>query len=258
MARWTPRSAGSERFVPPTTYLCRTCPFNKVSRIRVLGRSRALRSAAGKHERICLDLTCRGLKEKNQFACEYGHVTRISPRNLIRQRELGCRECAQIAATACMHRLAQPADSICLNAKWRGTAARYRFCCNGGHRWSCGGQSLLRGAGCTVCAALNGQLTGVQLLNGLKRFQDAAAQTHGGRCLADRYNEVRAQYTFDCAEGHGWQTAGVLRGSWCWRCANAPVGNILRRSDGLAMRQAKPTANGGEWMDGQYLGTHRC
>lgn len=353
----------------------------------VLGRSRALRNAAEKHGLICLDSTYRGLREKHRFACEYGHVTRISPRNLIRQRELGCRECAQIAATARMHHLAQTVDSICLNAKWRGTAARYRFRCNAGHTWSCLGQSLQRGAGCTVCAALNGQLTGVPLVNGLKRLQDAAAQhggvclsrryegvqanykfrcaeghtwqtqgatvlyghswcaqcarerkhflpdglerlreqaaqrggrclsgafggaaakhqfecanghrwestagallysgswcrrcaydrrrssdglarlhaasrARGGRCLADRYDGVLAQYTFECAEGHRWQTAGgrVLRGSWCRQCANAHVGDVLRHADGLAMLQAKAEANGGECLDEQYLGTHR-
>lgn len=353
----------------------------------VLSHSRALRNAVERHGLVCLDSTYRGLKEKHRFSCHHGHVTRISPRNLIRQRELGCRQCAQIAVTARMHHLARKADSLCLSAKWRGTAARYRFRCNAGHTWSCLGQSLLRGAGCPICAALNGRLTGVPLLDGLKRLQDAAArhggvclsrryegveasykfrcseghtwqakgvtvlyhrswcaqcarkrkhflsnglerlrelaaqrggrclseafegvaakyqfecanghrwettagtilysgswcrrcmydrsrssdglarlhavaQTRGGRCLADRYDGVLAQYTFECAEGHRWQTAGgrVLRGRWCRLCANAHVGDVLRHSDGLAMLRAKAEANGGECLDELYLGTHR-
>lgn len=353
----------------------------------LLGRSRALRDAVEKHGLVCLDSTYRGLKAKHRFACDHGHVTRISPRNLIRQREIGCRECAQIAATARMHHLAESAGSVCLSAKWRGTAARYRFRCNAGHTWSCLGLSLLRGAGCTTCSALDGRKKGLLLLDGLKRLRDvaaqhggaclsrryqgvqatykfrcaeghmwqtrgatvlyhrswcarcarerklllsdglarlqelaaqrggrclserfegtaarhrfecanghqwealagtllysgnwchrcaydhsrlsdglarlcAAAQARGGRCLADRYDGVLALYTFECAEGHTWQTAGgrVLRGSWCRQCAGAHVGDVLRHSDGLAMLQAKAAANGGECLDEQYLGTHR-
>lgn len=353
----------------------------------VLGRSRALRDAVEKHGLAFLDSTYRGLKAKHRFACDHGHVTCISPRNLIRQREIGCRECTQIAATARMHRLAQKADSVCLSAKWRGTAARYRFRCNAGHSWSCLGLSLLRGAGCTSCAALDGRKKGLTLLDGLKRLRDVAvqhggaclsrryegvqatykfrcanghtwhtkgatvlyhrswcvqcarerkhllpdglerlrelavqhggrclsecfrgaavkhqfecanghrweatagalfysgswcrrcmydrrrssdglarlhtaAQTRGGRCLADRYDGVLAQYTFECAEGHRWQAAGgrVLRGNWCRQCANAHVGDALRHSDGLAMLQAKATVNGGECLEERYLGTHR-
>lgn len=58
--------------------------------------SRALRAPAEKHDLTGLDSTFRGLKEKDRFVCAVGHVTRISPRNLIRQWEIGCRECVLI------------------------------------------------------------------------------------------------------------------------------------------------------------------
>lgn len=220
----------------------------------VLDRSRALRDAVGKHGLVCLDSTYRGLKAKHRFACEHGHITRISPRNLIRQREIGCRECAQIAATARMHHLARKVNSVALNAKWRGTAARYRFRCNTGHTWSCLGLSLLRGAACTTCAALNGRSKGTLLLDGLQRLRDAAAQ-HNGVCLSKRYDGMKAIYKFRCAHGHTWQTQGVTvlyGGSWCAQCARERK-HFLR--DGFERLQELAAQRGGRCLSKSFGGT---
>ncbi|WP_423383604.1 hypothetical protein [Burkholderia sp. LMG 32019] len=220
----------------------------------VLGRSRALRDAVEKHGLVCLDSTYRGLKAKHRFACDHGHVTSISPRNLIRQREIGCRECAQIAATARMHHLAQKVNSVALNAMWRGTAARYRFRCNSGHTWSCLGLSLLRGAACTMCAALNGQSKGTLLLDGLERLRDAAAQ-HGGVCLSKRYGGMQAIYKFRCTEGHTWQTQGatvLYHRSWCAQCARDRKHFL---PDGLERLQDLAAQRGGRCLSERFEGS---
>ncbi len=220
----------------------------------VLSQSRALRNATEKHGLVCLDSTYRGLKTKHRFACVQGHVTRISPRNLIRQRQVGCRECTQIAATERMCSLAQAADSTCLNTKWRGVHSKYRFRCNAGHTWSCLGQSLLRGARCVTCAALKGQMTGALLLDGLAKLR-AAAEQRGGVCLSRRYQGVQALYEFRCSNGHKWQTRGatVLYGSaWCVLCARAQK-RVL--SDGLERLQAVALQRGGRCLSARFEGT---
>jgi hypothetical protein len=218
------------------------------------GCSRALKAAAERHGLRCLDTVYRGMKSKLRFACVEGHVTRIAPRNLIRQRRIGCRQCAQIAATERMHARAREGGSMCLSKHWRGYNNRYRLRCDKGHTWSSLGQPLLRGAKCPECAAEQGTLSGALLADGLARLR-AAAKRRGGACINRRYEGVQAAYQFQCASGHTWHTRGasvLYRGTWCPHCPR-PKPRLL--SDGLKRLQAAAAKHGGRCLSQQFLGT---
>ncbi|CAB3796486.1 hypothetical protein LMG28688_04317 [Paraburkholderia caffeinitolerans] len=207
-----------------------------------------------KHGLVFLDETWLGIKVKHRFACVHGHDTHISARNLIRQREIGCRECARIVANGRMHTQAAASGSTVLDRSWRGTAARYRLRCAAGHTWSCLGQSLLRGARCNVCAAMTGAQRGVPLSDGLERLRAIAAR-HGGACLSTDYAGSSAFYRFRCAQGHEWQTRGsvvLYHNSWCKSCARKRA-RLL--PDGLARLQAAAAVHGGRCLSESFRGT---
>lgn len=215
--------------------------------------SRALEKALVLHGMTFVGSEWRGLRLEQPFSCARGHITLIAPRNLIRQREQGCRACTRETATATAHTMATKSGSRWLDAPWRGTAARYHFLCELGHEWSCLGQPLLRGASCLECKSLLGNLPGEMLADGLERLRAAAIQ-RGGECLASAYDGVEAQYHFRCAEDHQFAKNGaaiLYGGVWCPDCPRPRVLLV----DGLERLQAAAREKGGVCLSTTFAGT---
>lgn len=215
--------------------------------------SKALERALTRHSMHFADGAWKGLWIEQKFTCDRGHVTIIAPRNLIRQREQGCRVCANEAATSRGHELAAAADSRWLDAPWRGTAARYRLRCKAGHDWSCGGQALQRGARCTECKLEHTNLPGTMLRDGLERL-GAAAREYGGVCMSDQYDGVTGHYLFRCGAGHRFTKTGnavLYGGVWCPECPRDRIVLV----DGLQRLQRAAKDNGGVCLSTEFRGT---
>jgi hypothetical protein len=215
--------------------------------------SKALEKALVRHEMSFASSTWDGVWIEQAFSCRRGHITHIAPRNLIRQREQGCRICAHEDATKLAAELASAASSRWLDHPWRGVAARYRFRCAQGHKWSCLGQSLLRGASCTECKLEERLIPGALLRDGLDRLH-ARASEQGGVCLSKKYTGTTASYRFRCGAGHRFAKTGVAvlyNGVWCPDC---PRSSLLD-PDGLQRLREAARAKGGVCLSPEYLGT---
>lgn len=215
--------------------------------------SKALEQALTRHQMDFAGPTWQGLWVEQNFSCRYGHITNIAPRNLIRQREQGCRICANQEATKRAAELAAAASSCWLDHPWRGTAARYHFRCAQGHQWSCLGQSLLRGAGCTECLLEERDIPGVPLRDGLERLS-ARASKHGGVCLSKKYTGTTSRYRFQCVAGHRFSKTGVAvlyNDAWCPDCPRTS----LLDPGGLQRLVDAARAKGGVCLSPEYLGT---
>ncbi|WP_231663628.1 hypothetical protein [Ralstonia solanacearum] len=95
----------------------------------------------------------------------------------------------------------------------------YRFRCAEGHEWMARGATVVRGKWCRLCALKARSVDSLRKdgLDELRRI----AQEHGGQCLTHGYEGIRGRYRFRCAQGHEWETTGVIviEGAWCPICS---------------------------------------
>lgn len=142
---------------------------------------------------------------------------------------------------------------VCLDTDWLGHRAAYRFKCREGHEWQQRAYKFPLALPCPTCAKAPGRKDKRLHADGLARLQNAA-RAQGGECLSGEYLGQAARYSFRCAAGRVWDTAGgeVLRGSWCRPCAHERRGSQLRQPDGLARLQKAAADRGGVCLSDAY------
>jgi hypothetical protein len=194
-----------------------------------------------------------GLLERYRLRCGNGHEWEAQGRKISAGN--WCPQCRHAEAAERMRsadgleRLKEAARAKggrCLARRYVGRMGEYECECAQRHRWKTTGAHLLAGHWCAQCAA---QQRGASLrtIEGLEKMR-AAAEAHGGVCLAQAYAGRLARYRFRCARGHEWETEGglVLSGHWCKRCAH----DQLRST--LAQMQAVALARGGRCLSTEY------
>jgi hypothetical protein len=84
-------------------------------------------------------------------------------------------------------------------------------------------------------------------------------QGQGGRCHSVAYKNNISKLSFECREGHSWETSwkSLRQGSWCPRCAiiNSRGTNHIR-FDSLANMQHIAELRGGKCLSDLYQGSH--
>lgn len=180
-----------------------------------------LRAAARKAGLKCLDTEWRGTHEHYHLRCAHGHEFARTC-NALSNKGTICPECRASARLARIQTIAVQRGGRCLETRYLGKNARYRFVCAEGHQWSTLPNSIVNaGTWCPRCATQQHKLNRL-LDNGLNRLQ-ATAHARGGVCLTPDYDGMRAQYVFRCAKGHEWKSTGnqvVHYLAWCLLCAN--------------------------------------
>jgi hypothetical protein len=173
----------------------------------------------------CLTETYLGCRVHHQFVCAAGHRWSAMAINIM--KGTWCGRCARRSKAermrsdpqglAKLQAVARAKGGACLNEQYEGVQARYRFQCGAGHVWKAVGARVLAGSWCPQCN-LERQRLGIEVMA-------AIAHERGGRCLSDRYINVRHHLQWECSHGHVWKTspAAILRGCWCPACA------VLRR-----------------------------
>ena len=159
----------------------------------------------------CLDTEWRGKDARYRLRCAHGHEFLRDPSTLSNKGVI-CPECRDNARLARIQAAAAQRGGRCLETRYLGKSARYRFVCAKGHQWAALPGSIVHaGTWCRGCITK-------QHDNGLELIQ-AAAQARGGSCLASVYAGMTALYVFRCAEGHEWEAVGrAIRYNWSW-CA---------------------------------------
>lgn len=216
-----------------------------------LARLHAAAAAIGAR---CLDEQWRGTKAHYRFCCQRGHewsrpwakcfaYMRCSTCTHEVSRQAKMRPDGLVA----LRQVARDRGGVCLAQTYFGLNARYAFRCAQGHRWDVSGSDALRGHWCRTCSN-QAKTVNYRLANGLDRLR-AVAEAKGGVCLSTSYAGAKEKYLFRCAQSHEWLGlgAGVLRGGWCFTCAN----DAKRLS--LADAQAAAAARGGQCLSEAYV-----
>lgn len=211
------------------------------------------RAYADLHGLTCLDDSWRGWRHRYTISCAKGHTSRKH----LNQWTRADQPCSQCAAADRMARLQAAAAGIgarCLDERWLGAQARYRFVCQHGHEWSRPWAKCFVAMRCATCQHEAGRQAKMRH-DGLAALQQAAG-SRGGSCEADTYLGVAARYGFRCGQGHRWDAAGgeVLRGRWCLDCAHEAKQTTYRLPDGLERLRAAAASKGGSCLASSYVG----
>lgn len=167
----------------------------------------------------CLDEVWVNRTTLYRFQCVAGHVMELKANILPLTRN--CRLCREEARMLRLQQKAEDDGSICLDGRWAGSLAYYRFRCRHDpeHEWSRTYHSAVRDAVCPHCvdrARARCRVSSVAL----QRLQERA-RSHGGECLSTTFYGYDFKYRFRCAKGHTWQasTTHILNNNtWCRRC----------------------------------------
>lgn len=211
-------------------------------------RLQRLREAARQLGLECLDTEWRGVNARYRLRCAQGHEYQRKP-NAILTYGRGCPECRNHARLARLQAIAEQHGGRCLETRYLGNKALYRFACAKDHAWKATGAAVLQNAWCRRCAdAQTGERK--RLPDGLERLRKLA-RAKGGECLSLHYNLSSTRYHMRCAEGHEWQVIGTrfFLGSWCGKC------HINASRDTLENMQAIAAARGGSCLSTTYWKT---
>ncbi len=222
---------------------------------RDLQRLARVAAAAERNGSVCLNTAWRGPDANYRFRCAHGHLWERSAKNVLYRTGGTCPQCER-ERTRARRRLADGLERLhaaaaahggqCLDGRYLGTEARYRFRCREGHEWETTGTEVLRGSWCLPCSHAERSRAYLDA-QGLARLR-AAAEAKGGVCLSEAYTGQKARYRFRCAKGHEWEAPGnsVLRGTWCRCCENDAL-----RTD-IAVLKAIAAERGGQCLSPAY------
>jgi len=121
--------------------------------------------------------------------------------------------------------------------------------CSEGHSWMATWDNVRRGKWCPECAAVRrgkNRRVGIDI-------PKAFAITKGGRCKSDVYVNANSKLSWECSEGHSWETdwRNVRQGKWCPKCAIAR--NAENRRIGINLPKAFAIAKGGRCKSDVYV-----
>jgi hypothetical protein len=119
------------------------------------------------------------------------------------------------------------------------------FCCAKGHEWTAEAYAVKRGRWCPYCFGSRGL--------GIEQMREIAA-SRGGKCLSKTYVNCDTKLTWQCAEGHVWESSPTKikhEGHWCPECGK----NMPRLSLIAAKKAARE--KGGKCLAERYKGRYK-
>lgn len=111
-----------------------------------------------------------------------------------------------------MQLLAKSKGGICWSKTYINSKTNLWWECKQGHRWLSTPLSVKnRKSWCPICA--NNVPIGLEVMKKL-------AIEHGGKCLSERYLNVKTKLHWQCSKGHRFYASGVSirKGAWCLKC----------------------------------------
>lgn len=166
-----------------------------------------------------LDAAQPGQRCHLQWECAQGHRWIARPENI--QRGRWCQQCADQRRRAAYldeaRRIAGVRGGRCLSTSCTNSSTKLQWQCADGHRWSAPLARVKTLARCAVRARKRIPLLGELPTESLAR----AVAANCGLCLPGSDAEDDSLQSFECANGHRWQTRAerILDGDWCPQCA---------------------------------------
>ena len=181
-----------------------------------------MKAIAKSHGGECLSKKYSNAKTKLRWKCSEGHEWEAVPHHI--KEEHWCPHCAgnAILTIEQMRKVARSRCGECLSKEYMGNHKNLRWICAEGHEWEAQPSSIKQGRWCPVCGIEN---SGKKRRDTIENMR-IIAQSHGGKCLSDRYVDNRSKLKWRCSEGHEWDAvpSSVKGGTWCPVCAgNIPL-----------------------------------
>lgn len=144
------------------------------------------------------------------------------------------------------HLLAKENGGKCLSKEYINSKSKLTWQCKEGHIWDASYDSIRSGSWCSICRRKEA--------NDKKRLSikdaQALAEVKGGKCLSNQYINNAQKLTWQCKEGHVWETpySVIKMGHWCPTCG------VIKNSSGqrFSIKNAKELAT---FKDGKCLST---
>jgi len=157
---------------------------------------------------------------KLKWQCRKGHKWETVPANI--KKGYWCPDCAlaKKSMLAEMRKIARERGGKCLSRKYISSDAKLTWQCKEGHEWEAVPNNIKQGTWCPVCT-INAQRDTIEEMQKI-------AEERGGKCLSREYIDSRTKLTWQCKEGHQWETVPghIKEGTWCAACAGKQKGTI--------------------------------
>jgi len=161
----------------------------------------------------CLSTHYTGAGELLEWRCAQGHIWE-APGNGVKSG-VWCKRCffdRLKDSLENMQTLAQAKGGRCLSTAYVNSTTHLEWECAAGHRWLAM-PATIKKAWCPACKFDQKRL-------GIGKMQELA-HMHGGRCLSETYKNCGTRLTWQCIEGHIWETTPTIvkLGNWCPECS---------------------------------------
>ena len=144
---------------------------------------------------------CLSKKYTNSYTpllwqCKKGHKWKANPGQV--KNGSWCPNCAKNKGSIeLMQQIAESRGGKCLSKKYIDNHAHLLWQCDKGHTWKTMPLNITKGSWCPHCS-VTARLT-------IGKMQDLA-KSKGGKCLSKTYINSKALLTWQCKEGHIWET----------------------------------------------------
>lgn len=199
-----------------------------------------MRDIARSREGKCLSMKYINTGTKLRWQCSKMHEWEATPNSI--KNGTWCPHCAgrALGSISEMRRLASAKEGKCLSGNYVDNKTKLRWQCAKGHVWEAVPSSIKHGN--TWCPHCSGRMSGS--LEEMQRI----AEKRKGKCLSEKYVNMKTKLSWRCSKGHEWEAAAgeVKYGTWCPTCAGQILGSIEEM-------QAMAIAKGGRCLSKEYI-----
>lgn len=181
------------------------CPYCRGLHRTIRDMQDLAKSRGGK----CLSKNFNKMVDELFWQCKHGH-TWIATAAAVNGGSW-CPYCAGLhKSIADMQELASRKGGQCLSKTYVNSQEKLLWRCAEGHQWEATPGNIGKGRWCPFCAGKYWSLKGMQRL----------AQTKGGQCLSEEYDNAWTELRWQCHCGHQWRATPrqVACGGWCPKC----------------------------------------
>ncbi|MBL7914651.1 MAG: hypothetical protein JNL49_06355 [Bacteroidia bacterium] len=168
---------------------------------------------------VCLSKEYIDTKVSYKWRCESGHTFDMTITSIrvgawcpMCRKAIGMAEYVEECRAYAKARGGEFLTKTLKNKKSPGT-----WKCKNGHEWTVPALDVARKNGwCARCAHDRRKITDPKVAHEF-------AEKHGGKCLTNTVNGIHSIVTFECKEGHTWQTKLTIKNSksWCPECSKS-------------------------------------
>jgi len=180
-----------------------------------------MRSIAEERGGKCLSDTYVNIQTKLMWECEEGHQWKAIPSSI--KSGNWCPHCAGSIKLTIeeMRSIAVERGGKCLSDTYVNARTKLMWKCEEGHQWEATPDNIKSSKWCPHCAG-KAKLT-------IEEMHEIAEE-RGGKCLSDTYVNARTKLTWECEEGHQWETTpdNIKSGTWCKVCYDLSRGKSRR------------------------------